>query len=114
MRKLITSLCMLMLCCALTYAQTRTVTGKVTDAQGKPVPYATVTVKGTKIITQTDEQGNFTIKAGSGNVLNVTYQGQQEEVELETHDRQYGSESLEKLSAEDNTKCVPRPDHSKN
>lgn len=85
MRKLITSLCMLMFC-ALTYAQTRTVTGKVTDAQGKPVPYATVTVKGTKIITQTDEQGNFTIKAGSGNVLNVTYQGQQQDYAVGTSD----------------------------
>ena len=75
-----------MLCCALTYAQTRTVTGKVTDAQGKPVPYATVTVKGTKIITQTDEQGNFSINAGSGNVLNVTYQGQQQDYAVGTTD----------------------------
>ena len=87
MRKLITSLCMLMLCCALTYAQTRTVTGKVTDAQGKPVPYATVTVKGTGTAVSADENGNFSIEAAPNSVLVFSasgYQGSEVNIKNQT------------------------------
>ncbi len=40
----------------------KTVTGKVTDAStGQPVIGTTVSVKGTKLATQTDNDGNYTI-----------------------------------------------------
>jgi hypothetical protein len=43
-----------------TFAQaTRTVTGKVTDAQGNPVVAAAVQVKGTKVGTTTGNEGTF-------------------------------------------------------
>ena len=41
------------------FGQSRTVTGKVTSADGKPVPFATVTVKGTSTAVSADENGNF-------------------------------------------------------
>src|SRR4051812_38927219 len=43
------------------FAQTRTVTGKVTDANGQPVVGATVTASGTKVATQTNSEGIFLI-----------------------------------------------------
>jgi TonB-linked SusC/RagA family outer membrane protein len=42
-------------------AQQRSITGKVTDANGNPVPNATVLIKGTKTGTSTDENGNFSL-----------------------------------------------------
>jgi TonB-linked SusC/RagA family outer membrane protein len=54
---------------ALAYGQTRPVTGKVTDAQGKAVPFASVTVKGTKTGVAADENGNFTIEAAPNSTL---------------------------------------------
>ena len=46
-------------------AQERTVTGKVTDQQGNPVPLASVTVKGTNIGTTTNSTGDFSINVPS-------------------------------------------------
>jgi TonB-linked SusC/RagA family outer membrane protein len=59
-----------MLACGsmLAFAQTRTVTGTITDANGLPVPGATVAVKGVKGGTSTDANGKFTIHL-SGNAL---------------------------------------------
>ena len=50
----------------LAFAQTRTVSGTITDANGLPVPGATVAVKGVKGGTSTDANGKFTIHI-SGN-----------------------------------------------
>jgi len=47
------------------FAQT-TVTGKVMDANGEPVPGITVTVKGTKTATPTNTDGSYSIKTASG------------------------------------------------
>lgn len=41
------------------WAQTRTVTGKVTDEKGNPVASASVTVKGSNQGTATDASGKF-------------------------------------------------------
>ena len=46
MRKFVSLLSVLMLISALAHGQTRTVTGKVTDAQGQPLPFASVILKG--------------------------------------------------------------------
>ena len=69
MRRIVTLLTVLMLFGALAYGQTRPVTGKVTDAQGKAVPFASVTVKGTNAGVAADENGNFTIDAAPNSTL---------------------------------------------
>lgn len=42
-------------------AQSRTVSGRVADETGSPLPSASVIVKGTRIGTMTDAQGNYTL-----------------------------------------------------
>ncbi|AWM14280.1 SusC/RagA family TonB-linked outer membrane protein [Flavobacterium sediminis] len=61
------------------FAQEKTVTGVVTDELG-PVAGANVVVKGTSNGTTTDFDGNFSIKAKKGDVLEVSYVGMKEEV----------------------------------
>jgi TonB-linked SusC/RagA family outer membrane protein len=69
MRRIVSLFSMLMLISVLALAQTRTVTGRVTDAQGKAIPFASVTVKGTSSGVSADEAGNFTIQAAPNSVL---------------------------------------------
>jgi TonB-linked SusC/RagA family outer membrane protein len=52
--------------------QKQTVTGTVSDEAGKPVPAATIAVKGTKTSTVSDDNGRFSISAEQGQVLVVT------------------------------------------
>jgi len=59
-----------------TYAQQRTLTGTVTDANnGDPLPGATVIIKGTSSGTATDMDGKFEIMAASGDVLVFSFIG---------------------------------------
>ena len=63
MRKLKLLLLMGLLCSIqLVWAQT-TVTGKITDQNGAPVPGATITIKNTALSTVSDANGNFSISA---------------------------------------------------
>ena len=67
---------MAMLCAVLVFAQNRNVSGTVTDANGKPIPFASVTVKNTKNGVTADADGKFTIKGvASGTVLVITSVG---------------------------------------
>jgi len=75
MRKLLSLIAALLLCSALAFSQSRTVSGKVTNETGDPIPFATVSIKGTKIATVADANGNFTIKAKTGDVLVISAQG---------------------------------------
>lgn len=59
----------------LGFAQDKTITGTVTDPDGLPLPGATVQLKGKSTGTQTDFDGNYTIKASSSDVLVFTYVG---------------------------------------
>ncbi|WP_257668311.1 SusC/RagA family TonB-linked outer membrane protein [Parapedobacter tibetensis] len=52
-------------------AQTRTVSGTVTDGQGQPLHGVTVTLKGTSTSTQTDAKGNFSIQSANESVVLV-------------------------------------------
>ena len=61
MRKLVLFFCGLLLLIGQLTAQTRTVTGKVTDASGNPVPNASVMIKGTRTGTTTNASGNFSL-----------------------------------------------------
>ncbi|MFL5811704.1 MAG: TonB-dependent receptor plug domain-containing protein, partial [Flavisolibacter sp.] len=69
MRRIVSLLSMLVLCTTMAFAQTRTVTGRVTDAQGKAVPFASVTIKGTTSGVSADETGAFSIQASPNAVL---------------------------------------------
>ena len=76
MRKAASLLTVLMLFCVLAFAQTRTVTGTVRDAQGNPVPFATVTEAGnTRNAVQADASGNFTIKVGDNSRITFSATG---------------------------------------
>jgi TonB-linked SusC/RagA family outer membrane protein len=59
----------LILFTANAFSQTRKVTGKVVDEAGSGIPNVTVTVKATKVATQTDAEGNFTIDAANNATL---------------------------------------------
>ena len=50
-----------LLTAAQLFAQGRTITGRITDAQGSAVPNASVTVKGTSTGTSTNAEGNFSL-----------------------------------------------------
>lgn len=59
-----------------TWAQNKTVTGKVTDEKGAAVSGASVLVKGTKIGTSTDATGSFRLSApSSASTLVISYVG---------------------------------------
>ncbi len=63
MRKLATLMVMLVLSISQVMAQnSRTITGKVTDEMGTPIPNASVVVKGTTLGTTTDKEGSFSLK----------------------------------------------------
>lgn len=64
------------LTCLGVYAQDVSVSGKVvSQTDGEPLIGATVLVKGSKVATATDYDGNFTIRADKGSTLLVTYVG---------------------------------------
>lgn len=68
--------CMAFLCIQGMIAQTKTVSGNVTDAaDGSPLPGVNILAQGTTNGTQTDFDGNYTIEASEGDVLVVSYLG---------------------------------------
>ncbi|UII74935.1 SusC/RagA family TonB-linked outer membrane protein [Flagellimonas sp. HMM57] len=62
----------------VTFAQDKTISGTVTDADGLPLPGVNIVVEGTTNGTQTDFDGNYTIMASTGQTLLFTYIGQKE------------------------------------
>lgn len=59
----------------LSVAQDKTITGTITDPSGIPLPGVNIILKGTNTGTQTDFDGNYSIKASSGQVLEFTFIG---------------------------------------
>jgi TonB-linked SusC/RagA family outer membrane protein len=59
----------------LGFAQSGKVTGKVTDETGAPVPFASVSQKGTDYGVSADANGNFSIDARNGVVLVISATG---------------------------------------
>lgn len=76
MRKLLSLMVIGSLCCTMAFGQTRSVTGKIVDDKGNPVPYASVKVKGNTRGVSADVNGVFSIKVNSGDVLEVSAVGQ--------------------------------------
>lgn len=66
---------LLVLVVQLSFAQTKTITGTVTDDAGLPLPGANVIIKGTNTGTQTDFDGNYSIAAAEGQTLTYSYVG---------------------------------------
>lgn len=56
-------------------AQEKVVTGRVVDGNGFPLMEAFVSVQGTEVTTETDENGNYSIKANVGDILVFDYIG---------------------------------------
>jgi len=70
-------------------AQDRTISGKVTGPDGKPLSGISVTLKGTKIVTKTDDGGNYTLHV-SGQNVQVVFSS----VGYETKEASAGSNTL--------------------
>src|SRR5579863_5527450 len=73
LKALAASVCLLI--CVSVSAQVRQIRGRVTDSLKQPVPFASVTIKGLKIGVSSDAEGNFTIKAMTGQTLLVSGTG---------------------------------------
>jgi TonB-linked SusC/RagA family outer membrane protein len=69
MRKIFTLFTMLILSGVLVFAQSRVVTGTVTDDKGVPIENATVRVKGSRSGVAADANGNFRISVSPGATL---------------------------------------------
>ena len=75
MRKIASLLMALIVLCLSAIAQTRTISGTVKDANGNPIPFATITQTGTKTGTTADASGNFTLSVPENASLTVSATG---------------------------------------
>lgn len=72
MRKFLTIFTILLFSGVFVFAQTRTITGKVTDAAGQPVEGASIQIKGSNVGTSANQEGDYTIPARRGDVIVVS------------------------------------------
>ena len=78
MRKLIclgVSLLVCLLVSSVGMAQTRTISGTVTNTDGKIMPGVTVAIKNSTKVTMTGENGSYSISAATGETLEFSYVG---------------------------------------
>ena len=75
MRKFMTMLTVALLSFAVVSAQSRVISGKITDATGLQVPYSSVKIQGSKQGVSADADGNYSIKASTGQTIIVTGTG---------------------------------------
>ncbi len=95
MGRILSLLTMCMLCGFLVSAQDRVVSGKITDTNGDAVPFATIKVKGTRIITQAGSWGEYSIKVKTGDVLEILADNYKP-VEVVIGSQQYLATTIEK------------------
>jgi len=72
MRRFLSLFTVLMLCGALAFAQSRVVTGKVTDIDGNPVSFASIKVKGSPSGLSADANGAYSIRVNPNDVLVIS------------------------------------------
>lgn len=72
MKKSVLLFFLAMLCAQLTWAQEQTINGTVKDQDGTIIPFATITIKGTKISVAATDAGVFRIGAKTGDVLVIS------------------------------------------
>jgi TonB-linked SusC/RagA family outer membrane protein len=65
----------LLLSCQIAFAQTRQVSGKITDTNGEVLIGASIAVKGTTTGTVTDAEGKYTLAVTNESVLIISYTG---------------------------------------
>lgn len=100
MKKILLFFCVLAISAQLVQAQTRPVTGKVTEkATGSPLPGVAVTIKGTKVAVSTDANGAFKIGVPStGNTVLVFKSIGFNEIEVEVGTKNQVNAALEESS----------------
>ena len=94
-----------MLCGVLAFAQSRVVTGKVTDIDGNPVSFASVKVKGTNTGVAADANGAYSLKVNPGAVL-VISGASFKDIEVPVGSQNYLSTILEKGTKGELTEVV--------
>ena len=62
-------------CASTVFAQTRSITGKVTDEKGEPIPFATILIKGHRQGVSADQNGNFLTKVNAGETVVISAAG---------------------------------------
>jgi len=70
-----TLLAALLLVGSQAFAQQKTVTGKVTSEQGAPLAGVSIVIKGTNTGTSSNSEGNYSIRAEVGQVLQFRFIG---------------------------------------
>ena len=75
MRRFFSLFAVLMLCGLWAFAQNRVVSGTVKDERGRPVPFASVKIKGTTTGSAADQDGMYKITAASGSTLTISAAG---------------------------------------
>lgn len=75
MRRFLSLFTVLMLCGVLAFAQSRVVTGRVTDKDGSPVPFASIKVNGSNTGVSADANGAYTLRVKDGDVLTISASG---------------------------------------
>ena len=75
MRKTVTLLVVQAIFFATTFAQKTTINGRISDATGNPIAFATVTEKGTKNATVANDAGTFSISVSAGAKLVISAAG---------------------------------------
>lgn len=65
----------LLLSCQIAFAQSRQISGKISDTNGEALIGASIAVKGTTTGTVTDADGEFTLSASNEAVLIISYTG---------------------------------------
>ncbi len=69
------ALLLLLLCYAQSFGQERTISGRLTDETGLPLPQVTILIKGTTTGTSTDADGNYSINVPVGATLIFRFLG---------------------------------------
>jgi len=71
MRRFLSLFTMMMLSAVVSFAQSRLVTGRVSDESGKPVPFASVVIKNGGGV-QSDVNGEYSIRVNPGDILQIS------------------------------------------
>ena len=64
----------------ISFAQSKTVTGTVSDGSGMPLPGVNILIQGTSQGANTDFDGNYSITANVGDVLKFSFLGYKDEL----------------------------------
>ncbi|MEI9956870.1 MAG: VIT domain-containing protein [Ferruginibacter sp.] len=54
---------------------TKTITGRIVDTEGNPIPFGTIKIKGTNTVLAADASGNYSIRVKKGDVLQISGMG---------------------------------------